>query len=46
MAYAATRNPKGKISQAAVVDLREALHGALLQPSIPDMAKYVRSGMA
>jgi len=46
MADAAARNPQGKISQSAVVYLREALRGALLQPSIPDMAKYVRSGMA
>ena len=46
MTDATARNPEGKISQSAIVYLREALRGALLQPSIPDMAKYVRSGMA
>jgi FAD/FMN-containing dehydrogenase len=47
MADATTRNPEGKISQAAIVDLREALRGPLLQPFDPGYgeARSIWNGM-
>jgi hypothetical protein len=47
MADATTRNPEGKIGQSAVMDLRKALRGPLLQPFDPgyDEARSIWNGM-
>src|SRR5262249_57336817 len=47
MSDATARNPEGKISQSAVVYLREALRGALLQPFDPGYgeARSIWNGM-